>query len=264
MAMSDNPFAPPKAAVLEADTDEGFVVEGRKVPAGRGTAWIGESWELFKRSPGIWIAIFVIFMVMSLVLAIIPLGSVVSSMLYPVFAGGIMIGCRELEKGGPLEIAHLFAGFKSNVGNLILVGLIYLAAVMIVAVIAGIGLAISIPLYAGGAFTANTDPFTVAMMILPLLLLFLLVVMALSLPLVMAIWFAPPLVVFHNLAPLEAMKASFSGCARNIWPFLLYGIVFMLLLIVATIPLGLGLLVVSPMIWASIYTAYRDIYLAPK
>jgi len=50
--------------------------------------------------------------------------------------------------------------------------------------------------------------------------------------------------------------------ARNIWPFLIYGIVFLLLFIVATIPLGLGLLVVSPMIWASIYSGYRDIYLS--
>ena len=61
---------------------------------------------------------------------------------------------------------------------------------------------------------------------------------------------------------LEAMKASFSGCARNIWPFLLYGVVFLLLFIVALIPVGLGLLVVSPMIWTSIYTGYRDIYLS--
>jgi len=262
MSMSDNPFAPPKAAVLEADADDSFVAEGRKVPAGRGTAWVSESWALYKQAPLIWIAVFLIFMVMTLVLAIIPLGSVVSSMLYPVFVGGLMLGCRELEGGGKLEVAHLFAAFKVNVGNLILVGLIYLAGAMIVAVIAGIALAISIPLYAGGAFSTNADPLTVALTMAPLLVLFVLVVLALSMPLVMAMWFAPPLVVFHNLAPLEAMKASFSGCARNIWPFLLYGVVFLLLFIVALIPVGLGLLVVSPMIWTSIYTGYRDIYLS--
>ncbi|QJR12858.1 hypothetical protein DSM104443_03952 [Usitatibacter rugosus] len=264
MSMSDNPFAPPKAAVLEADSDDAFVAEGRKVPAGRGTAWVGESWVLYKRAPLVWIVMFVIFMVMTVVLAIIPLGSIVSSMLYPVFAAGFMLGCRELENGGKLEVAHLFAGFKANVGNLILVGLIYLAGAMVVAVIAGIGLAISMPFYLGGNFDVNADMLTMALAMAPLLILFVLVVMALSLPLVMALWFAPPLVVFHNLAPLEAMKASFTGCARNIWPFLIYGLVFLLLLIVAMIPLGLGLLVVSPMIWASIYTAYRDIYLAPK
>jgi uncharacterized membrane protein len=56
------------------------------------------------------------------------------------------------------------------------------------------------------------------------------------------------------------MKMSFSGCLKNILPFLLYGIIAMVLFILATIPIGLGLLVVVPMLTASIYTGYRDIY----
>jgi uncharacterized membrane protein len=77
----------------------------------------------------------------------------------------------------------------------------------------------------------------------------------------MAVWFAAPLVVFHNLGAVEAMKASFTGCLRNVVPFLVYGIVGFLLAIVASIPLGLGWLVLGPVIAASVYTGYRDIYL---
>jgi uncharacterized membrane protein len=43
-------------------------------------------------------------------------------------------------------------------------------------------------------------------------------------------------------------------------PFLLYGIVMIVLAILASIPLGLGLLVLIPVMLASMYTAYRDIY----
>ena len=75
-------------------------------------------------------------------------------------------------------------------------------------------------------------------------------------------WFAPALVVFHQLGPVEAMKDSFLGCLRNVLPFLVYGIMFTLLAILATIPLGLGWLVLGPVTVASIYTAYRDIYLS--
>ena len=57
------------------------------------------------------------------------------------------------------------------------------------------------------------------------ILLMVLVVMALSIPLAMAIWFAPALVVFHDLQPLDAMKQSFAGCLKNIVPFLVYGII---------------------------------------
>jgi len=91
-----------------------------------------------------------------------------------------------------------------------------------------------------------------------------LVMFALLLPVVMAIWFAAPLVVFHDHGAIEAMKASFAGCLKNVLPFLWYSVLFMLLAIVASLPLGLGWLVLGPVFGASVYTSYRDIYLKPR
>jgi uncharacterized membrane protein len=79
-------------------------------------------------------------------------------------------------------------------------------------------------------------------------------------PLLMFYWFAPALVMMHNAPPVEAMKASFTGCLRNIMPFLLYGLVMCVLGFFAAIPFGLGLLVWFPLAIASTYAAYRDIY----
>jgi uncharacterized membrane protein len=62
------------------------------------------------------------------------------------------------------------------------------------------------------------------------------------------------------MAPVAAMKASFRGCMRNIVPFLVYGILMLLLSFVAMIPLGLGLMVWVPVAIASTYAAYRMIY----
>ena len=56
------------------------------------------------------------------------------------------------------------------------------------------------------------------------------------------------------------MKESFSGCLKNIVPFLLYGVVLFVAAIVAAIPLGLGWLVLGPVIAGSLYASYRDIY----
>ncbi len=58
------------------------------------------------------------------------------------------------------------------------------------------------------------------------------------------------------------MKTSFTACLRNIVPFLVYGVVIMVLSIVAAKPFGLGFLVLGPVVIASIYTAYRDIFFA--
>jgi uncharacterized membrane protein len=50
------------------------------------------------------------------------------------------------------------------------------------------------------------------------------------------------------------------GCLRNFIPFIVYGIVMTVLLIIALIPLGLGMLVWVPLAIASSYTAYRSIF----
>jgi uncharacterized membrane protein len=56
------------------------------------------------------------------------------------------------------------------------------------------------------------------------------------------------------------MKASFAGSMVNVLPFLVYGVVGVVLAIVASIPLMLGWLVLLPVSVASIYTSYCDIY----
>jgi uncharacterized membrane protein len=47
---------------------------------------------------------------------------------------------------------------------------------------------------------------------------------------------------------------------KNILPFLIYGLISLGFGILASIPLGLGWLVLAPVIGTSIYTSYRDIY----
>jgi uncharacterized membrane protein len=87
-----------------------------------------------------------------------------------------------------------------------------------------------------------------------------LIALALMVPLMAAYWFAPALVMMHDMKPLAAMKASFVACIRNFIPFLVYGIVMTIAAIVAMIPFGLGLLVWMPVAIASTYIAYRDIF----
>ncbi|MEA3194010.1 MAG: hypothetical protein QOD26_2343 [Betaproteobacteria bacterium] len=259
--MTTNPYAAPRAAVADEASAQGeFVPGGRTVLAANGWTWIADGWTLFKAAPGTWIGIVVVLLLILVVLALIPfLGSLATSLLFPVFTGGIVIGCRALDEGGRLEFNHLFDGFKTNFGTLIAVGALYLAAWVVIfvvtMVIVGAG---AFALFMGGG--GASDP-AIAGKALTTIALAVLIMLGLSVPVLMAFWFAPPLVVFHNLGAIEAMKQSFSGCLRNLMPFLVYGIVGMLLAIVASIPILLGWLVLGPVIAASIYTSYKDIYL---
>ena len=256
----DNPFAPPKAAVLEAQSPDGeLIADGQKVATSRGVEWFSEAWGLFKASPGIWVVMFIVFMVLSLVFAIIPMGSLVSSLCYPAVVAGVMLGCRSLEEGGALTVGHLFAGFKKNVGSLILVGLLYMVGMMLIGFVAGISAALMIPFMMGGT-NFNPNDFSSLMAMAPWFVLIALIALALMLPLIMALWFAPALVVFHDMQPMASMKASFQGCLKNFVPFLVYGIVGFLLGVLALVPFGLGLLVYGPLLWGTMYVGYRDIF----
>jgi uncharacterized membrane protein len=81
-------------------------------------------------------------------------------------------------------------------------------------------------------------------------------------PLIMLFWFAPALIVLHDdVGIIEAMKLSFLGCLKNMLPFLIYGIVGFILMMLATLPLALGWLVLGPVLFGTIYASYKDIFL---
>lgn len=255
-----NPYAAPRATVADAASPQegNFVPGGRGVPAAQGWDWIAEGWGLFKRQPGMWIGIILVLAVISIVAAFIPfVGSLALMVLFPVFTGGLMLGCRALEQGGQLEFGHLFAGFRERFGPLAAVGGIYLGVTMVIALVVGIVTGAS--MFAMMSGEPGGDPAAAAGAVAGVLLA-MLVMLALMIPLFMAVWFAAPLVLFHERGAVDAMKESFSGCLKNIVPFLLYGVILMVLSVVATIPLGLGWLVLGPVMAASVYTAYRNIY----
>jgi len=255
-----NPYAAPKAAVADETValDADYVPGGQARPVGHGWAWIAEGWHLFRRQPGIWIGLALLLVAIMLAAAFIPVvGGLALSLFGPVFAGGIVIGCKALDSGGGLEVGHLFAGFRSRTGPLIGIGALYLGASVVIMLAVGLVMGV-------GMFTMmGADP-QGAVAAGMTMVLAMLVAMALLVPVVMAIWFAAPLVVFHGHGAVEAMKGSFAGCLKNVLPFLWYSVIFVALAFVASLPLLLGWLVLGPVLAASIYTAYRDIYLTPR
>ena len=238
--------------------------EGWAVPAGHGADWWVSAWRLFAATPAIWIVITILYVAIMMLLSLIPLlGQVAVSLLHPVFAGGIVIGCREQDRGGALSVQHLFAGFGDKFGPLVFVALIYLAGWFVVGCFT---VALAFATLGGGVLTAlaSGDPLQAGAVLIGTVgltaLVILLVGLLLAIPLLMVFWFAPALIVLRGDDPVAAMKASFGACLRNLPPFLIYGLLGLLFLILASIPLFLGLLVLIPVGIATIYTSYKDIF----
>ena len=245
-------------------------MEARVVAAGRGWQWIVAGFDLFRKSPVMWVALTLVLALMWVVSFIIPiLGPLLFNLLSPVFFAGLMIGCRALEQGEDLEISHLFAGFKQQATPLVTVGGIYLVGTIVVfglvylsADVAKLSAVISKP-------GTDLEALREAMRNLAVALV---IGAAAYLPLLMLVWFAPLLVVFDGLAPVEAMKCSFAACWNNVLPFLVYGAAILGLWIVLSLPAALGaagtvlaiaLLVASiPALFCSIYASYKDVFAA--
>ena len=235
-----------------------FVAGGRAVAAARGWDWIAAGWELFKKQVGMWIALLIVFLLVMIVMAVIPiLGTLASTVLMPVFGAGIYVAAKAVDEGRSLEFGHLFAGFRESFLTLVLVGAIYLGAALAIALVVGFASGVGILAIMSGTLPELATPAAMLTLVLALLIM-----LGLLVPVIMAIWFAPALVMFHGKGAVEAMQESFFGCLRNIVPFLVYGLVTMVFSVLASIPLGLGWLVLGPVLAASIYASYKDIFTA--
>lgn len=237
-----------------------LVMPGRTLSAGDGAEWISMGWRLFRKSSLMWIVFLVLFVLIHLALGMVPwIGSLLGSLLSPILLGGIALGCRSLETGGELELEHFLAGFRRNTGLLVAIGVVYMlgqvALFGIFALFVGWSIAWAMLTGSGAVAAFSGGVLGVALGGL--------VVAALAIPLMAAYWFAPALAMLHDVPALPAMKESLLASLRNWVPFLVYGVLMLLLAIAAAIPLGLGLLVWLPLLVTSSYASYRAVFTEP-
>lgn len=176
----------------------------------------------------------------------------------PIFMVGVLTFAQGIAQGEEADVGKLFVGFKEKLGTLIAVAALYI--VMIVAVIA-VGAIVALPLW-GGAHLFNAASPEQAMQGVGMagVLIAILAIFALTLPVVAAYWFAPGLVFYADLGAVAAMKQSFSACLRNWLPFLVYGILALLVILLGALALVIGLLVALPVLMASYYAIFRDLF----
>lgn len=256
-----NPYAPPTSPVADRDdnlesSDSGrFIPNGRARPPGRGAGWIGDAWQVLKGNVGMWAAALILLVVAWIVLSLIPLLNIFMSLLGPFFVAAIVLGADEQRRTGTFELGVLWRAFEKKPGQLLAVGAISLLAGILIVVILMIFLGAQIfSMMAGGGVA---DPELVFSARFWLIFLFAFVLM---MPVYFATYAAPALILLHDKPVIEALKMSFFGCLKNILPIIVFLICAFIMLIVASIPLLLGLLVALPILAITNYTAYRDIF----
>jgi len=236
-------------------------MEPRTLGFGAGWDWLVCGWRKFAAGFAVQILFAVIFIAIAIVLGLIPvIGGIVLALLSPVFVGGWYIALDRMDRGKQPAAGDLFVAFKlpGKAAALATLGLIMILGELIIAAVA---LLIGGTAFLGMQAVGTELPEVAAG---PGALLATLVILALALALFMAMFYAIPLAALHDVKPVDALQQSFSASLRNILPLTLFGVIYIILAIVATIPLGLGWIILIPVSIAAGYCSFRSIFPEPE
>lgn len=250
-------------------------------PAGRGAIWLKQAAEMLAAARVQWLLLLLLYYVIQLMVSVVPIvGPLAMVMLRPVFNVGFLAAAWTQERGGMPELRHLFRGFRANLWALVPIGVVLVVgttlAVLATALVDGGALL--------DAITGNSKPdeALAANGRLEAAMLFAIVC---ALPTLLAVWFAPALVVFQDCGAVRALAGSLRGALANWRALAVYGLLLFfygavlpgiaVALIAYLVPPAAApwvvALTVVPYIFLFVaaqtisdYVAYRDIFHPPE
>ena len=199
-------------------------------PGARGFAWLKKSYAMFRTARLRWIMLLLTYYLMLLIADLVPLiGGIAAPLLKPVFAVGFLAAAWTQERGGVPAVRQLFQGFRSNVLALSLLGIVFVAGMIIaVGATAAVDGGRLFDLIANPA-PRELDQDAVAKRLSDTLSdsqvqLGMAVAAMCAIPTLLALWWAPALVVFHNAGAITALAASLRAALANWRPIVSYAI----------------------------------------
>lgn len=195
--------------------------------ASRGLSWLREAAMMFAKARLGWLSLLCAYYLILVALRLLPVVGVLAvPLLKPVFAVGFLAAAWTVERGGKPHLRHLLQGFQSNLRALLPIGVVFVLGITIAVMASALvdqGKLI--------AFLSNPPPGasegdsaavgTMESVLLDTRVQLGMLFAALcALPVVLAIWFAPALVVFQDLRASQALSTSLRAAFAN-WRALL-------------------------------------------
>ena len=246
------------------------------VPPRTGLAWAKQGVRMFFKQPLAMSGLFFMFMALLSVASLLPLlGSALALALLPAATLGLMAATQEAERGHfpmPAILATAFRAGKQRARAMMVLGAYYAVSFLILLGISTLldgGEFARLYLF-GGKITeevVNRPAFQTAMWATILLYL----------PLSLMFWHAPALVHWHGITPAKSLFFSFMACWKNKGAFLVFGLVWMGLLLgvglgitllatllgspeFAAVAMFPAVLVLVAMFFSSLYFTFRDCF----
>ncbi len=245
----------------------------QKLPARHGLLWLVAAWQLLRRYPRQLTSMTMLYFLIVLLVNLIPyIGPFLLPLALPTLTVILANACRTLDSNQEVTQKQLSHGIKEQRIHLLRLGGLHLLGSVVLLLVSQPLMQQLNPEQAKSAAGLSDTIFH--------LVLFLFV----ASPILMAFWFAPLLTAWHGLHALKALFFSFIASWRNMSAFLVYGLVVMgvgvflpgLLIVIGGLifPQLVGMLAVmaqmalvmliGPVLVASIYISYHDVFVAPS
>ena len=233
----------------------------RAAPYGfaEGLRWIGAGFGLVWRRPLLWLLLTTLLFALALLASMLPsVGNLLLYILSPGILAGLLLLCHQLAADASPTLDVVSAKLQRSAGALLTLGAVYMAIQL--------GLLFLLATASPEVMQALSPDKAVLPVTpapgrdaLPVLLL----VLALSVPATMLMWFSPGLVVFRDMGAWPAMRYSLAACLYHWRACLANGVAVFVLLLLASLPAMLGLVLWVPVMIATLYSAYVAIFGEP-
>jgi len=243
--------------------------------------WNKESFKLFKKTPNqslmLSLAYLFIFMLLPS-MPMIQIFSIASILIWPIFLVFAVNFYKTHDKNKEENFLAVFEKIKPRLATLLMLGLICLIYAAMVTMVLNSEMQGFIQIS-----EKNNELLTVMNNFVPMIGKLIL----LLLPLLMATWFSPMLIVYNNYSLFKSIKSSIAGCLMYIFPLGLSWFIFSTIAILFMLSCGLligslasffpaigpslmgaiiffALLVITSVMFAFQYISYRDIFKSAK
>lgn len=199
------------------------------VPARTGITWVKLGIQTFFKQPLALAGLFFMYMAAATLASLIPfIGVVLALGIVPAATLGLMAATLEATKGRfpmPAILVSAFRAGRQRARAMLVLGFLYAAACLLI--VSVVPLFFDLPVNRESAFAPGMQGV-------------MLLIMALYLPVSVLFWHAPALVHWHGVTPVKSLFFSAVVCFRNAGAYALFGITWMVVLMI--IGLGVSLL----------------------
>ncbi len=205
-------------------------MEAKALPLSAGWRWFINGWKLFTKSPVMYLIGTVIWLVLELGIAFIPIaGPMIDGFIFPLLYAGFLSFSNKLEKGESAQIMDFFAPLltpalltKFSLLGLIIVGFELLTV----------------------TFAASLGAFS-GIILLPL-----------AVVMVSSLIFSVPLILFDDVKFHIALKSSIQACGKNFAVMVVMYFILLSFMVISAVSYGAGLLIIIPLTFCGLYLGY--------